>query len=145
MISQLKQLYRLQWLCSVVLTVAISRYPLDPRFVVVKIPCALAAASVSQSMSKHSLRCGLWEVKYFMTGLSSRPLMTLCCYFWVVPADRSYLAVCWLHLINTHTYTHSSLQMSCMPCSLSCHAPLYSFIPFEKNNNNNSSNNSMYL
>lgn len=33
---------------------------------------------------------------------------------------------------HTHTYTHCSLQMPCMPCSLSCHAPLCSFILFEK-------------
>ncbi len=114
------QLHVMQWLCSVILNVTALRYPLDPRVVVVKIPCALAAASVSQSMSTYSLRCGRWEVKYFMTGLSSRPLMTLCCYFWVVPVDHSYLAVCWLHLINTHIHTLTA-RFRCLACHVLCH------------------------
>ncbi len=101
---------------------------IDPRFVVVKIPCALAAA-LSQSIHEHILvRCGLWEVKYFMTGL--HPDLW---WLFVVISELSQwttLTCCLLAASHkhTHTHTHCSLQMSCMPCSLSCHTPLNSFI-----------------
>lgn len=92
----------------------------------------LYSTSFSQSVnpSKHSLRCGLWEVKYLMTGLSSTPLMTLCCCFWVVPVDHFYLAVYWLHLTSTHTYTNIA-RFRCLARHVQCQCPLYSIILFK--------------
>lgn len=99
-----------------------------------------SGSSLSQSIHEHIL-IEVWTVRseifhdraFIQTSDDSLLLFLSCPSGPLLPC--SLLAASHKH---THTYTHCSLQMSCMPCSLSCHTPLYSFILFEKTPTNNS-------